>query len=80
MRTSCKDTYKRRWMTINGEMVEIPMDAEIKSNGNGPVCTILEPDITEEENERRWQAVQDVLRKIVRYNNNKKYQESISKN
>ncbi|WP_321833584.1 hypothetical protein [Clostridium butyricum] len=78
MQTSCKDTYKRRWMTINGEMVEIPMDAKIESNG-GPVCTIYEPDITEEENERRWQAVQDVLRKIVRHNNQKKYEESMCK-
>ena len=60
--------YKRRWRVINGEMVQVPLKEEVerKEGETGPIVTMLEPDITEEENARRWKGVEEVIKEIVR--------------
>lgn len=60
--------YKRRWRVIDGEMVQIPLTGEVerKEGETGPLVTMLEPDITPEENEMRWKRVEEAIKEIVR--------------
>lgn len=65
------------WMKIDGELKQITKNMKIEHT-DGPLVIMIEPNITEEENERRWQEVKDVMKEIAEEKNREKY-ESMSK-